>query len=149
MRCGARCPAAAYLAVEAAAARSWQNSNCAPTYSCAPHVILVSPPARAAQLNRGALGSNRTTMKCQLALALLIVFAVTAVLARWLGSRARAFRVPASSQSDWDRYDPAAHTARANQLRKWSVRLFFIASASFAAFALLAVLGHATCWLAT
>src|SRR5258708_18012701 len=45
------------LAVEADAARYWQNPNCAPTFGCASHIFSVRPPARAAQLNRGALGS--------------------------------------------------------------------------------------------
>jgi len=38
-------PPAAYLAFEAAAARPWQNSICAPTYSCAPDIISVRPLA--------------------------------------------------------------------------------------------------------
>ncbi len=46
-----------WLAIGFYAARPWQNSNCAPTYSRAPHVMSVRPRARAAQLNRGALGS--------------------------------------------------------------------------------------------
>jgi hypothetical protein len=88
--------------------------------------------------------------KCQLALGLLVLFAVTGILARLLGSRARALHAPsAAPQSDSSTYDRAAHTPRANEFRTWSVRLIIIAAASFVAFALLVFLGHATCWLAT
>jgi len=86
-------------------------------------------------------------LKCLLSLALLAVFALAGTGARLFGHRARGLRVPdAPMPNEGARYEPSAHTPRANHMRRLSLWLGAVAVASFVAFAILVVVGRATCW---